>query len=320
VNVEDIPAAHSMDTEWFAVDADGHVGLFETGEDGAYPEEGWPDAPKETEAASRDAVIEYAFLRGWVAEPEDPMVEARRLGAAAMDQHAWFRAALADEQAAREHYVIRRAQWEAASWLRRFLRRWERWRRYEPHPPSQYACGGTMVMTSGVPAPNGVVQVIGELQVVTIQAIQLADLRRLHEQGLCRGCAALPAVDEFAAGLADAGIFAFRPEIDYAGAVLSPYRRCTPAPARPRRLGEFEPEFVRRLQAVRLTDAQFERDELVQPARTLICTGYVEPAPAYLDVDLRTVRAQRGMAAEYAVLRAQAQAGEGPDHGEVWEP
>ena len=31
-------AAHSMDTDWFAVDEDGHVGLFESGEAGAVPE------------------------------------------------------------------------------------------------------------------------------------------------------------------------------------------------------------------------------------------------------------------------------------------
>ena len=35
---EDFPAAHSMDTTWFAVDAVGHVGVFETGEDGIVPE------------------------------------------------------------------------------------------------------------------------------------------------------------------------------------------------------------------------------------------------------------------------------------------
>jgi hypothetical protein len=33
----DFPAAHSMDTVWFAVDADGHVGYFTTGEGGAVP-------------------------------------------------------------------------------------------------------------------------------------------------------------------------------------------------------------------------------------------------------------------------------------------
>src|SRR3569833_2795058 len=33
----DYPAAHSMDTEWFAVDRDGYVAVFETGEAGAMP-------------------------------------------------------------------------------------------------------------------------------------------------------------------------------------------------------------------------------------------------------------------------------------------
>jgi hypothetical protein len=33
----DYPASHSMDTSWFAVDADGHVGLFHSGEAGAVP-------------------------------------------------------------------------------------------------------------------------------------------------------------------------------------------------------------------------------------------------------------------------------------------
>jgi len=33
----ELPAAHSMDTTWFAVDADGHVGRFESSENGAVP-------------------------------------------------------------------------------------------------------------------------------------------------------------------------------------------------------------------------------------------------------------------------------------------
>jgi hypothetical protein len=36
----DFPAAHSMDACWFAVDRDGHVGFFDTGESGAMPEVG----------------------------------------------------------------------------------------------------------------------------------------------------------------------------------------------------------------------------------------------------------------------------------------
>jgi hypothetical protein len=35
--LEDYPAAHSMDTTWFAVDQAGHVGIFFSGEDGPVP-------------------------------------------------------------------------------------------------------------------------------------------------------------------------------------------------------------------------------------------------------------------------------------------
>jgi hypothetical protein len=37
LNMSDFPAAHSMDTTWFAVDADGCVGMFDSGEGGAVP-------------------------------------------------------------------------------------------------------------------------------------------------------------------------------------------------------------------------------------------------------------------------------------------
>ncbi len=37
----DYPAAHSMDTTWFAVDRDGHVAAFESGEAGAVPKEAY---------------------------------------------------------------------------------------------------------------------------------------------------------------------------------------------------------------------------------------------------------------------------------------
>ncbi len=40
---EDFPAAHSMDTEWYAVDKEGNVGRFITGEAGAAPNSAWND-------------------------------------------------------------------------------------------------------------------------------------------------------------------------------------------------------------------------------------------------------------------------------------
>ncbi|AFY94281.1 hypothetical protein [Chamaesiphon minutus] len=37
--MSDFPAAHSMDATWFAIDADGCVGVFESNEGGAVPKE-----------------------------------------------------------------------------------------------------------------------------------------------------------------------------------------------------------------------------------------------------------------------------------------
>src|SRR5262245_11508117 len=37
MNIDDVPCSHSMDTRWFAVDRDGHVAMFDSGEAGAVP-------------------------------------------------------------------------------------------------------------------------------------------------------------------------------------------------------------------------------------------------------------------------------------------
>jgi hypothetical protein len=43
--VTDFPAAHSMDTTWFAIDADGYIGIFDTCEGGAMPKDLTPFHP-----------------------------------------------------------------------------------------------------------------------------------------------------------------------------------------------------------------------------------------------------------------------------------
>jgi hypothetical protein len=50
----DYPAAHSMDAMWFAVDAAGHVGIFDSGEDGHVPEKASDDY---------DSIVELWLLR-----------------------------------------------------------------------------------------------------------------------------------------------------------------------------------------------------------------------------------------------------------------
>jgi hypothetical protein len=87
--VDDFPAAHSMDTEWFAVDAKGHVGLFQTGEGGMMPlgagggpgevgqlaellrgrplsDEDFEDYDAVLEEQARSGVFVFDYLEGWL--------------------------------------------------------------------------------------------------------------------------------------------------------------------------------------------------------------------------------------------------------------
>jgi hypothetical protein len=50
--MSDFPATHSMDTLWFAVDKDGNVAVFESGESGAVPEDAFADQYGEFEGFS----------------------------------------------------------------------------------------------------------------------------------------------------------------------------------------------------------------------------------------------------------------------------
>ena len=51
----DFPAAHSMDTTWFAVDREGHVGVFDSGEPGAVPKK------VDTSIGQDDGAVEEAL-------------------------------------------------------------------------------------------------------------------------------------------------------------------------------------------------------------------------------------------------------------------
>ena len=72
----DFPAAHSMDSTWFAVDLDGHVALFDTDEAGTLPSQGFPAGG---EAGGQDGMEPFellaAALRARIAT--DPELAAR---------------------------------------------------------------------------------------------------------------------------------------------------------------------------------------------------------------------------------------------------
>jgi hypothetical protein len=82
----DFPAAHSMDTEWFAVDRDGHVAVFDSGEAGAVPVAAGADQEHDLLvqlAASLPPVFPLFDLKEWIGPGDSP--ESRHIRA----EHDW---------------------------------------------------------------------------------------------------------------------------------------------------------------------------------------------------------------------------------------
>jgi hypothetical protein len=66
----DYPAAHSMDTTWYAVDQDGHVALFDSGEAGAVPEAHTEEETDREDLAKALPVAPYRLL-DWMGESRE---------------------------------------------------------------------------------------------------------------------------------------------------------------------------------------------------------------------------------------------------------
>lgn len=75
--MRDFPAAHSMDTEWFAVDDAGHVAVFDSYEGGAVPEDAAP-------ASVEEDPVDVSAAVPWVDErPPDQQASWSRVTEAA---------------------------------------------------------------------------------------------------------------------------------------------------------------------------------------------------------------------------------------------
>jgi hypothetical protein len=88
----DFPAAHSMDTEWFAVDAEGNVGLFDSSEDGAVP-----NRAATLGGAAEPSFDAYTFYAG---------VAARRFAAGAWEHTDHDRSWCATQEAAERIFLV----------------------------------------------------------------------------------------------------------------------------------------------------------------------------------------------------------------------
>jgi hypothetical protein len=75
MNAVDVPTAHSMDSQWFAVDQQGHVAVFDTGEGGPLPES--PGQTRETSGQALQELMTFLQARRGP-EPEPPPRRRRR--------------------------------------------------------------------------------------------------------------------------------------------------------------------------------------------------------------------------------------------------
>lgn len=76
----DVPAAHSVDSEWYAVDETGEVAVFETGEAGGLPEKAGVVGGEARDASSERAVLvirALAFALAREADADSPAQAAR---------------------------------------------------------------------------------------------------------------------------------------------------------------------------------------------------------------------------------------------------
>ncbi len=70
--MQDFPAAHSMDTDWFAIDADGHIGIFVSDEGGAVPQ---TNDHLFVESQEKDPVYPNNIFYEWAKESENCIID-----------------------------------------------------------------------------------------------------------------------------------------------------------------------------------------------------------------------------------------------------
>jgi hypothetical protein len=249
-----------MDTMWFAVDSDGHVAVFESGEAGAVP---------------IDAFVDEAELR----EAHDA-IQALQPTQARLDPRGFAAGALPGFEHAREEQLERLNASTIES------------RRPGEAPE---AIKATVLMFLREPAPDLVAKLrarelpaVAGICLVTSE-LDMAAFRAIHELGLCTRCE-VTYRDFDEQQLASHGLFHYDHTCD--NWISGPYARAA-IPATPVRLDQL-PEEVR--EHVVTFDGKFADTVELQPAEHWSCESW---EPGWLASDRKTVRPFAGHEDEY---------------------
>lgn len=197
------PAAHSADTAWFAVDVEGNVGIFETGEQGTIPKS-WREMPAHLiEADAARMKSEIALCGTYVDRHRYVLLEMVRHSPGIVTANLDMLAALRQEWEADVHYLARCVD---AAWITGLGPRPEAhtpnlvpW--YDPDwtwpPLDPMFAGGdageyVMVLDTNYALNTGYVaeQVFsdGQHRVLIVREMPVELLQRIHADRACYGC------------------------------------------------------------------------------------------------------------------------------------
>lgn len=259
----DFPAAHSMDSTWFAVDRDGHVAVFDTGEAGAMPGDAATD---EQDLAGR---LQRVLPR--TGKLHDPAPGLSTSGEQS-ERHRWFpdsepkiRGVLmflesldpVDAELNRgELFEVPSAQGVAVVW--RELSRATYQRLHE-----QADC---LYCTYGGDVDDEEVEEVEEVEDTWVTPSSLANF----------------------------GFYSYTHVTD--NWVAGPYARDL-QPAQPITIDELPPDLGRQVRQVRFDDLCFRETTAFQPVEHVACDAW---GAAYLASDGKTIRPMPGREADYA--------------------
>jgi hypothetical protein len=256
----DYPAAHSMDTVWFAIDADGHVAYFFTGEAGAAPGQ----AVANEEAYTADDLM--AALAGEAASVSGLLIAALPACEAVHDPRGRQMPG-----AEGEHVPVPPANYAVLMFLDSLEPVREEVAARRAHP---------------VPAAEGVAVVWRPL---TRDAHD-----RLHQAGLCRGCFWDWGHEVVPESLARRGVFVYRHITE--NWISGPYGRAE-VPERPVHVDQLPPSLRRHVKQVRFEGVRFAQTPYIQPLEHAGCVSW---ECAWIDATGRHIRPIPGKEEAYA--------------------
>jgi hypothetical protein len=285
----DYPAAHSMDTTWFAVDKEGHVAAFESAEGGAVPEnalndgQGGIDPVAEIRPYAASCDIIYALE-----DQQSPLQKER--------QHAL------------PHKPFRRKQ--ESGILQRIIGKLTGRNAGQPAPATSAESEPEEEMIEPVimflhdlqvvatAIAEGVCQPVKTVRGTAVLSMKLPIelYRQLHERNQCAGCyyeyTLTPSDGYEPLEYSSCGLFYY---ICCEDQMAVPYGRHT-VPERPLNIEQLPPELQTELKKLQFTDLSFSQTPYIQPAQRAVSYTW---DGGYLREDWQTYQANPGQEAEY---------------------